>query len=266
MTTIYHQLPDKIIALNPTRREWKFEISRGVALLPSTQTIIVDDEPVEEEVFAPRAYSSKLADLKLDYFKLPIEAGMTIVTAPTGVGKTQMALNMGAALAEHLSVGWITLNEPAKYSDFLNTAKDVEDLLHEQAVLPDVLIIDSFRLLQFSVSGTTRSGGVSSGLFEMLTELNNAAESVGVMIVGLFNPMSADANQQALFNQELASSVHQIVELATVETGNFRSRSGDRKPTPFSVNGAKVSAAPVGAVIRAEPTDSPFNISQKIFG
>lgn len=116
------------------------------------------------------------------------------------------------------------------------------------------------------MSGTTRSGGVSSGLFEMLTELNNAAESVGVMVVGLFNPLSADAAQQALFNQELSSSVHQIVELSTPATGVYRTRSGDRKPVPFSVNGAKPSADPVGAVINAGPTSSPFNLSQKLFG
>lgn len=265
----YNELPAGILKIEPRTREWRYPIASAIALQSIDDTVTDDDGSVESILrFEPRHVLQW--DTKLDYFGIPVEPGLTVLTAPTGVGKTQAAIMWADDLQQRgISTGWITLNEPARFSDFMNTEQDVANALSELEILPHVIFIDSFRLLQFSVSGTTRAGGVSSGLFEMLTELNNAAEASGVMIVGIFNPLAADETTAERFDSELSSSVHQLVRLTSPTTGTFTSRALDRKHRNFSTTGSTGKPTKdglLGVEVVASSTPSPFNIANRIFG
>lgn len=259
MTDHYNKLPSRVRALEPRAREWRYPIAQGIAM----KYLLVEGE--EDPRTTER--DGNLFPETTDFFGIPSGAGLTVLTGPTGRGKTQLALRWADALAEAgRDVAWITLNEPAQFSEFVNTDRDIAEMLLVEESLPEVIFIDSFRLLQFSVAGSTRSGGVSSGLFEMLTEVNNAAESKGVMVVGLFNPLVADEQVAERYRSELESSINTLVELSAYGAGFFKSRLTDRKKHDFAISGARTVSTSEENVIEVTRSNSnPFVINSQIY-
>lgn len=268
MTKVFYtDLPKGVIALEPASRQWRFDIPRAIA---TTEESLVDRDTGETTLVYKERQPKHSLTQSVSIGGLPIVAGLTVLTAATGVGKTQTALSLAdlAANKTGLTVGWITLNEPAVFSDFVNTSDDVAEILWNLPTLPDVIVIDSFRLLQFSVSGNTRTGGVSAGLFELLTELNNAATLAGVMLVAIFNPLAADSEKAQQLESELESSVHQLVRLTQPYGGEYTSRANGRTRNTFSLDGASVdlTSGLLGVVVETGSTDSSLKINSAIFG
>lgn len=256
-------LPEGVMAIEPVSRNWRFPIAQGVA---QRRDIRTNEDGTFEEIYPER--EGRLFPETPAFAGIPYAAGLTVLTGRTGLGKSQFALVWAEdATQKGRTTGWITLNEPAQFSEFLNTDEDVRESLFALDNLPDVVFIDSFRLLQFSVAGTTRAGGVSSGLFEMLTELNNACLAKGVMMVGLFNPLSADAEVADRYRSELESSINTLVNLKDFGSGAYRSRATDRKDHAFSLEGAVSTSASVDDSVITIPrvTTFPVNIDNRIF-
>lgn len=151
-----------------------------------------------------------------------IMPGVTLVYGSTNVGKSEFVAELCETLAERddLLVGKFNYLEPspAKYAHQLSTPSLVteEDLLEklEMALNEGVntFIIDSFRVAQYGLGGSAVAGGMSTGVFEMLTQLSEICywNSMAVII-----PMNPNVKDDLLdyTRSNMAGSVHNIIDL-----------------------------------------------------
>lgn len=243
MTKMY-ELHSNVLKIAPAAIQWQFALSASLISMKIEEEVEhdeSDDEVVVRITRRPRPkktalFTQKGKPIYLD--SLPVAPGLTVITADTEGGKTVTAIRIVNALADQgIKSGWITLQETAKVSAFFSSIGHVSDTLSEMSVLPDVIVIDSFRLTQFGITGgSTRAGGVSSKLFELLTELNSAAEEAGIALIVLFNPLAKDEQAADTLNRDVASSVNTVVTLRELGAGELTTRVGDsRQPVSFSV-------------------------------
>lgn len=151
-----------------------------------------------------------------------IMPGVTLVYGSTNVGKSEFVAELCESLAERddLLVGKFNYLEPspAKYAHQLSTPSIVTeaDLLEELELALDegvnTFIIDSFRVAQYGLSGSAVAGGMSTGVFEMLTQLSEICywNSIAVII-----PMNPNVKEDLLdyTRSNMAGSVHNIIDL-----------------------------------------------------
>lgn len=241
MSSLY-SLTDKVKTLSPTRQIWQFKISAALLSHQFEQEEITDESNEEVKITTAtrdRTPNTYLIDNEVIVGNMPVHPGITVITADTQGGKTTTAVAMANALSDvGVSTAWVTLQETSKVSPFFSSLTSLAETLITLENLPDVIIIDSFRLTQFGISGgSTRAGGVSSKLFELLTELNNAAETAGVALVILFNPMAKDEAAAEILNRDTKSSVNQVLTLKSSGQGTFTSRiSDDREEQDFALS------------------------------
>lgn len=262
----YTELPDGVDHLAPLARTWSSPLMQALLSRLARRDLFDENENIigSEAYYADRVSSD--FPTELEYAGIPLIPGLTMVTAATGVGKTQFAVSLLDSMKEQLTTAFIGFQEPDMLVESFNTLDDLADALFE-VELPRLIVIDSFRLLQFSIGGTTRAGGVSSGLFSFLTELNNAAMRANTMIIGLFNPLSVDEAIAERYEQEITSSVSQTVKLTGPNQGIFVSRHLDRRPRSFALGSTPTLQTKDSSVaIDATPTPSPFNLTHRIFG
>lgn len=228
MTNLY-KLHVNVKLFEPTTFEWQFPLSAAL-LASEIETTSEKNESNEEveivTVKSMRAPRTRLNESSVKIDTLPIAPGLTVIAADTAGGKTVTAIKMLNLLAQQkIEAGWITLQETARISTFFSSLNHVADTLRASPELPDVLVIDSFRLTQFGITGgSTRAGGVSSRLFELLTELNSAAELAGIALIVLFNPLAKDQAAAETLNRDVASSVNSLVNLTSFGSGTVTSR------------------------------------------
>lgn len=270
MMNLYN-LDSKVKKFEPSKPAWQFELSTALAFqkLKEVDEINESNEKVVEyEGLQPRAQLTNLLSNEIHVDTLAIQPGVTVITADTSGGKTVASVTIANYLAAHnLNVGWFTLQETSKVSEFFPTLKSIADTLLLTDTLPDVIIIDSFRLVQFAIAGgSTRAAGVSSRLFELLTELDNAAQKAGLCLIILFNPMSKDEIAAATLQRDVASSVSTVIELTDNGTGTLTSRLRDtRTPVNFTVRNLaapakqQVSETDTIHAKRSIPSSKPFN-------
>lgn len=142
---------------------------------------------------------------------------------------------------------------------------------------PLVLIIDSFRLLQFNSGGSIRAGGVDNGFFSTLTDLDNICRAFGVVMFAAFNPMStADAKRQELLDL-VEASVTGLIEVESPSDFTLRSRNDGRIPRKHSIDISgvnKVASQPtvsatqrvIFAAIQSTQTTLPHNAMNVLKG
>lgn len=272
MSNLY-SLHAKVVTLAPIKSVWQFKLCAALLSRSFEQEEIVDesnDEVLVSTVTADRIANSYLKENEVFVGSLPIVPGVTVITADTQGGKTTTAISIINALAEiDVATAWITLQETSKVSPFFSSLSSLADTLAAVEHLPDVIVIDSFRLTQFGISGgSTRAGGVSSKLFELLTELNNAAELAGIALIVLFNPMAKDEVAAEILNRDTKSSVNQVLTLSSPGQGYFTSRiADDRGDQPFSLAQAVKQRATSVDVINVKSADmrkKPFNVTSNL--
>lgn len=243
MTKMY-ELHSDVLKIAPTTIQWQFGLSAALVSMKIEEEIKHDesiDKVVTRVTEKPRPRNTALAsnsEEALYLGTLPVVPGLTVITADTEGGKTVTAIRLLNNLSERgVTTGWITLQETARVSAFFSSLSHVADTLAALTVLPDVIVIDSFRLTQFGITGgSTRAGGVSSKLFELLTELNSAAEVAGISLVVLFNPLAKDEQTAETLNRDVASSVNTVISLRELGTGDLTTRIGEsRQSVPFSI-------------------------------
>lgn len=114
---------------------------------------------------------------------------------------------------------------------------------------PMVLMIDSFRLLQFNSGGSIRSGGIDNGFFNTLTDLDNICRANQVVMFASFNPMSTDDKKRQELLDLVEASVTGTIEVLSVTDFTMRSRSDNRVsrshslPITNNVSGAGSSSS-----------------------
>lgn len=244
-------LADSVERFEPVEQVWSFKIAAALVANAVTKEVDEDDEmsDVGEKtanvvtVKTPRPYRQALADKQLSVSSCPITPGVVAIIADTEGGKSVAAVQMANMLTKQVKVMWITLQETYKISKGFATVDALAADLLAKPDLADVIIIDSFRLYQFGVTGgTTRPGGVSSRFFDMLTELNNAAEEAGICVMVLFNPLAKDEAAAEILNRDVRSSVNTVISLTNQGAGTITSRVGEsRQATQFDVNTAAVT-------------------------
>lgn len=122
-----------------------------------------------------------------------------------------------------------TLALGSQYPEFVDPAPTSEAYPTE----PYVLLIDSLRLIQFSMGGSIRSGGISNGFFGMLTDLDNIARAAGVLVVATFNPMVTAEDKKAELLDLLEASVTTTVEVSDYMRFSVKQRYDGRVPVNY---------------------------------
>lgn len=170
-----------------------------------------------------------------DAFEL--SPGLIVLTVPTRGGKTTFLRNVESAFAnQHPSaLLWsIAVDEPIKDGlPFLSArAMFATDFASDETItrIPDVILIDSLRLLPFELEGGLRSGAVAASLFAFLTELTVIASHFGIAIIAAFNPMVADTDKSTL-DSDIESSTMAVAKLKDYNTLSYASRAASSRQT-----------------------------------
>lgn len=166
---------------------------------------------------------------------LELSPGLTVLTVPTRGGKTTFLGSIETAFkTQHpTAMLWtIAVDEPIKDGLPFLSARSMfaTDFSVDETIdrLPDVILIDSLRLLPFELDGGLRSGAVAASLFAFLTELTVIASHFGIAIIAAFNPMVADTDKSTL-DSDIESSTMAVAKLKDYTTLTYASRAAESR-------------------------------------
>lgn len=165
--------------------------------------------------------------------------GVTIVIGGTHSGKSRFVGEFSSLLAqdENQLVAHYSLIEPTvdKYAHQLSHPAMVtlEQFLAElkEALESGVttLVVDSFRVLQYSIGGQAVSGGMSTGVFALLTQLSELCYQLNIALIIPLNPNVKD-DLYDFTVKNLKGSTHNIID---IESSEFSFRDLDRGHNKF---------------------------------
>lgn len=160
---------------------------------------------------------------------MPLPPGLTMLNVKTRGGKSTMLEKLRVAAAEGSFDHWflyVDEHAPNGGSPFLGPQDAFSapfDSLSNDVRLPRMIIVDSLRLLPFSLPGGLRSGAVAASFFGYLTDLDAIAAKFGVSLVAAFNPMIADTSSSTLLS-DIESSVTTVCHLTNFVQLTYSSR------------------------------------------
>lgn len=146
---------------------------------------------------------------------LPWSCGATAIVAPGGVGKTPLLAKIAAAFrAEGRKAREIHFGEPrGEYeSDYCNLMLDIAFALY----YGEDVFVDSFKNPVYDLPGSLSAGGASNALWTTLSDLSGIFDRVGLSMVALINPTTADVRVRENAVESLKSSCCGII---TTERG-----------------------------------------------
>jgi hypothetical protein len=179
--------------------------------------------------------------------------GITVMLGDRGAGKTTYLLDKMS-----LDV-LIRLNEPTEHVDFATnviSAVSVTNAITTAIFLSAMgmnVAIDSFKSLVYSLKGPALPGGMSSGVFDLMTTVNNLVANFGSHFVVTLNPMSTDVDKihrtydllaasatGAMFIQsfKVTSSTFRLFDKRVSDTGAF-STTGRLEEDSYELVGPK---------------------------
>lgn len=168
-----------------------------------------------------------------------IMPGITVVIGESRSGKTTLIRGLGVDMA-------IRIAEPMELDDFNDHTFGVNHylaafgLVLAGAVSGRHVSLDSLRGMMYNLEGNTLEGGVSAGLFELLTTLNNLVAATGANVVMAVNPMTGDETKLATLLKRVEASVAGIIHVSNgaVALSAYRTEDGrrvsDQGPDKFS--------------------------------
>lgn len=165
--------------------------------------------------------------------------GVTIIIGGTHSGKSAFASTL-AGLLEHnesLLVANYALIEPTvdKYSyqlshpAMLTMQQFIQEFRDALADNVNTFIVDSFRVLQYDLGGQAVSGGMSTGVFSLLTQLSELCYQMNIALIIPLNPNVKD-DLYDFTVKNLKGSTHNIID---VESGEYSFRDLDRGHEKF---------------------------------
>lgn len=113
------------------------------------------------------------------------------------------------------------------------TEDELASALSVQPVGAHCLVVDSLRLLQFTVPGSIRAGGISNGFFALLTDLDNIARAAGALVIATFNPMVTDDVKKVELLDLLEASVTSTIEVKSFLNFVVKQRFDGRVASTF---------------------------------
>lgn len=154
-------------------------------------------------------------------------AGLFIVVGAGSVGKTPFAHALASLMCKSDSSDWATIRfgEPLAgyHSDFDELVDDVAVAVANHKVT----VIDSFKNVIATAGGTTASGGLSRGAFNLFSDLGALAATRGCAVIIAVNPSASDAKVLDLLVEATKSNSTTLV--TTNDGSNFTaySRTGE---------------------------------------
>lgn len=160
--------------------------------------------------------------------------GVTIVIGGTHSGKSKFVGEFSDLLANDANqlVAHFSLIEPTvdKYAHQLSHPAMVtieqflEELKDALAAGVTTMVVDSFRVLQYSIGGQAVSGGMSTGVFALLTQLSELCYQTNIALIIPLNPNVKD-DLYDFTVKNLKGSTHNIID---IESSEFSFRDLDR--------------------------------------
>jgi hypothetical protein len=238
---------------------------------------VIKDSSMIPSLYAFVSYDKSLMDWPVN----KILPGITIVLGGRGAGKTTYLLD-----EQELDV-LIRLNEPMEHVDSnpeVYQATSVTNAISVALFLSMIglrVAIDSFKSLVYGIEGAALSGGMSAGVFDFMTTVNNLVANFGTHFVVTVNPMDSDRVDKTY--DMLAASVTGIILLknyrevgstfrltdgrvANQSTGEFAEAleaqdsyqfTGPNRPVIVPENVEPITRSPFGPRSINETDDSP---------
>lgn len=154
-------------------------------------------------------------------------AGLFIVVGAGSVGKTPFAHALASLMCKSDSSDWATIRfgEPLAgyHSDFDELVDDVAVAVANHKVT----VVDSFKNVIATAGGTTASGGLSRGAFNLFSDLGALAATRGCAVIIAVNPSASDAKVLDLLVEATKSNSTTLI--TTNDGSNFTaySRTGE---------------------------------------
>lgn len=212
------------------------------------------------------AFSALFVGLPADYSVCPLGPGVHAVVAETKVGKSTLVELMAEAVTDSMI---LRVEEPQKVdsASLLTFIRDhypptrvqvPEDnpwpveghygvhravgsqwlAVNARTIDVDMVFVDSLRLTQYTSRGTTQKGGLSSGILELLTFLDQQFFALNMPCVVVLNPIhSSDKDELLEFKSRVESSVTSVIYGTKQQNGRHWTvvtRSTDREEVPLS--------------------------------
>lgn len=97
--------------------------------------------------------------------------------------------------------------------------------------------IDSLRGLMYNLQGDATEGGVKSGLYDLLTFLNNLFAEIGATVIMTINPMSSTGTKVDGIYKRVGSSLAAILLMqdGSIAKSSYRNDQGRRVPVVDSI-------------------------------
>lgn len=165
--------------------------------------------------------------------------GVTIIIGGTHSGKSKFVSEFADVLSakDDQLVANYALLEPTvdKYAHQLShpamvtIEQFIEELSEALANGVTTLFVDSFRVLQYDIGGQAVSGGMSTGVFALLTQLSELCYQLNVALIIPLNPNVKD-DLYDFTVKNLKGSTHNIID---IEASEFSFRDLDRAHSKF---------------------------------
>lgn len=136
-------------------------------------------------------------------------AGLTILAGRGDVGKTPFIHAFGAMLAGNDDYACVRFGEPLS-----GYTSDIETFVADIAIsmlTHRVIVVDSFKDLVSAAGGNATTGGVTRGVFQIMSDLGAMAADRGCVIIAAINPTSTEQKVIDMINEAGRSNATTIV-------------------------------------------------------
>lgn len=188
---------------------------------------------------------------------LVLPPGITVITGPTGVGKSSFLRELARIVEVDLALAVEPHDDPADIADtayFDSADAALMYLVRRQRahILADqpapIAVLDSLRQAVFETTGAAGEKGMVMKFFTILTRVSTSLARNGISVLVTVNPLQTDPDALKAFIDRLKSSVPAVLELSSSDRSSggvsFRghvSARPDRQARSFDFNGATAS-------------------------
>lgn len=209
-----------------------------IARLPLELVEVVDKD--NKVSLSPRTQKFSFKDIACCSSNYPIPKGCIIVYGPSGTGKTRFINHIKSwSISNGIMTSSFLYNEPGlNWTSFASLFTCLNAFINSDQ---SILCIDSFRHIAFTSGGSFLSGGLNTGLLEILHFVDVLSHSFSKTIFIVLNPLSSNDYNKDSYFKIFEGSTSGFVELLSNNVESIqisiKSRfSSGRKVETFSIN------------------------------